>query len=271
MNLGPPLSPEASPTESASPSPSSTECTSPSLFTLPSACPSEIEAIQYYAGLPSSPHLLAHTSTTPWEGPNGPEADVKHKRLGAVFNHKLNTVWEDNVALRIHACLDDMGVKWTSTDVFRIGTVGDSSDPVILWIGVKPNSLASEDAKTAAFRCLRVLEEFDITDVDVELRESSVFRSAGPKLLLPVDSSDVTVDVRHPLTHALGLSISTKATPFAEGTGGIFLAKDSNSSDLLLVTAHHVVFPPSIYPNNKYEYLVMKAVAPWHGRTSPNG
>ena len=208
--------------------------------------------MHYYAGLPSSPRLLARTSTTPWEKPNGPEADVKRKQLGAVFNHKLGTVWEDNLAFKIHDCLDDLGVKWTSTDVIRIGTAKNSTDPVILWIGVEPRALTSEDANTAAFRCLGLLEEFDITDVDVELRESSVSWLAGPKLLAPI-SSDATAHARHPLTHALGLSISARATPHFEGTGGLFMNKSRDSDKLLIVTARHVVLPPEQNENIKFE------------------
>jgi hypothetical protein len=73
--------------------------------------------------------LLARTGTTPWERPKGPEAYQKFKQLGVVFNHKLNTVWEHNVAPKVHAFLDEMGVKWTSTDIVRIGEVGDDPPP----------------------------------------------------------------------------------------------------------------------------------------------
>ena len=117
-----------------------------------------MEATLYYAGLPSSPRLLARTSTAPWEKPKGPEAYRKLKQLGVVVNHTLNTVWEDNVALKIHACLDEIRVEWTSTDVVRISEVGASSAPVILWVGVKPKSLTGEDASNAAFRCLNILK-----------------------------------------------------------------------------------------------------------------
>jgi len=63
-----------------------------------------------------------------------------------------------------------------------------------------------------AFRCLNVLREFDITDVDIEIRESSVTRSAGPKLLEPALIYDPTADVCSPLTHALGIPIAAQAT-----------------------------------------------------------
>jgi hypothetical protein len=63
---------------------------------------------------------------------------------------------------------------------------------------------------------------------------------AGPNLLEPASDLDPDVDVRGPLTPALGLSIAAQATPHAEGTGGIYLAEGGDSKKVLLVTAHHV-------------------------------
>jgi hypothetical protein len=61
---------------------------------------SEVEAKFYYAGLLSAPVLVARTSTTPWEVPNGPDAYCKHKELRVVSYHALTELWEDNLALK---------------------------------------------------------------------------------------------------------------------------------------------------------------------------
>ena len=82
---------------------------------------SELEALTYYAGLPSRPVLVARSSKTLWEAPDGPEAYSVIRMLRPVGNHALKEVWEDNLALKIHALLDSMKVDWTSTDVVRIG------------------------------------------------------------------------------------------------------------------------------------------------------
>ncbi|KAK0214044.1 hypothetical protein IW262DRAFT_1408250 [Armillaria fumosa] len=218
-----------------------TENTSPSM-----------EAKYYYAGLPSSPVLVARTSTSPWAMPKGLEAYHEPKQLYPVFNHTLNTVWDGLLARRVHACLDELDVNWTSTDIVRIGKP-PAFAPVILWIGVVPNSLSGEDGYTTVFRCREVLREFDITDVEIEIRESSVIRSAGPKLLEPVSFRHPIADVQGPLTHALGLPIAAQATPNIEGTGGFFLTGGGDSKKLLLVTARHVVFPTNKGPNSKFE------------------
>jgi hypothetical protein len=71
-----------------------------------------------------------------------------------------------------------MEVKWTSVDVVRIGNAEEGMQfaPVILWIGVEPASLSGRDGVAVAFKCREILVEHDITDVDVEIRESVVRR-----------------------------------------------------------------------------------------------
>ncbi len=225
-----------------------------SFFTLPSTLSEMEEAKFYYAGLPSGPVLVARTGTTPWKAPTGPEAYPKRKELCAVGNHALKEVWEGNLTLKLHALLDSMKVKWTSTDVVRIRNVEESSAPVILWIGVIPASLSGDDGIVVASKCRELLVEYNIADVDVEIRESVVTRSAGPKLFTSAYSFDSTVDVRDPLTTTLGLPICAQSTSWAEGTGGFFITEGGSTERLLLVTARHVVFTPDKNDNKHFEY-----------------
>ena len=202
----------------------------------------------YYRGLPSHPVLVARTGP-PWKQPTGPEAyRTINKELRVVGTHAIKEVWEDNLALKVHALLDSMKVKWTSTDVVRIKDASwlhryrESSAPVILWIGVMPGSLSYPDGSVVASKCRELLVEYDITDVDVEIRESVVTRSAGPKLLAPTDSSHPTSSIRQPFTTTLGFPICAQSTPWAGGTAGFFISEGGNTERLLLVTARHVVF-----------------------------
>jgi hypothetical protein len=216
---------------------------------------SKVEAMFYYSGLPSSPKLVYRTGTTPWTKPTGPEAYRQLKELCPVFGHKLNIVWKD-LGPKVCQFLDSQGVRWTTIDVVRFLKVeeGEAVGPVVLWIGVAPETLFSEDAHTSANGCLDLLKEFDITDVEVEYRESTYTRSAGPKFLKPVSDVHPTIDVRGPLTPALGLSIAAQATPDVEGTGGLYLAEGGDSKKILLITARHVVFPTKEGPNVNYTY-----------------
>jgi len=220
---------------------------------------SEKESRFYYSGLPSHPRLVARstTPTTPWEEPTGPEAYPVRKELKGVGNHALNDIWEDKLAPLVLDILESERVKFTSVDVVRIGEVGEPSPPVILWIGVLPESLTPVDGLGVALQCKDFLEKNNIVDVDVEIRESIVTRSAGPRFLDPLRwpfDSDPTVELRMPLTAALGLSICAQSTPWAEGTGGFYMAEGGDSKRILLITARHVVFPPNIVDNNRYEH-----------------
>lgn len=59
-------------------------------------------------------------------------------------------------------------------DIVRIGYPEMSRPPVILWVGIMPASLSGEDGVAVARECWELLEEHDITDVDVEICESIV-------------------------------------------------------------------------------------------------
>ncbi|KAH9017750.1 hypothetical protein EDB83DRAFT_2298802 [Lactarius deliciosus] len=210
---------------------------------------SKLEAWSYYAGLPSRPRLIARTGT-PWEEPTGPEAYSRLRELRAVGEHEISDVWEDDLALKVHAILHAKGVDWTSTDVVRIRYIDDDDDPsgdVVLWIGVRPDSLSYNV----------ILLDYGINDVEVEIRQSEIICSAtGPQLLQPAFrflEPTVTVDAREPLTTSLGISICSQSTPSTEGTGGFFLSEGSGSKRLLLVTARHVVFPLDKDNNKLFE------------------
>lgn len=142
----------------------------------------------YYAGQPSSPRLLDRTSTTPSEKPKGAESYYKLKQLGVVVNHKLSTIWEDNVALKVQSMLGWM--RWGSNGQVLMLSASVWLETLLhllsFGLGLKPRSLANEDAYTAALKCLSILKEFDVADTDVEIRESSVTLLAGPMLLQPI-------------------------------------------------------------------------------------
>ena len=178
-----------------------------------------------------------------------------------VFDHQIATVW-DNLGPKVPDYLDSVGVLWTSIDVvrFRVADSREVPGPVVLWIGVKPQSLSGEDARVAAIGCQGLLKEFEITDVDVEFRESIFTRSAGPKLLKHHDVyfGDATIGFRGPLTPALGLPIAARATPYTEGTGGIYISEGGDSKRVFILTARHVVFPRNAVPNELYSHTIVR-------------
>ncbi|KAF8958833.1 hypothetical protein BDZ97DRAFT_1840183 [Flammula alnicola] len=206
---------------------------------------SAAEAEHYYHGLPSKPRLIARTGA-PWHPPSGPEAYLRCKELRIPGQHELLTqLWEDNLAIKVHDILNKNHVDWSSTDIVRIAHDDEPDGNLILWIGVwvrPPTRLSYEAGIEVARQCKRLLLDHGITDVDVELRESNIIQTVGPRLLRPTDIIDPTAILREPFTTTLGITICAEDTPWAEGTAGFFIAVPGVDK-LFLVTARHVLFP----------------------------
>jgi len=149
--------------------------------------------------------------------------------------------------------LDSKGVKWTSLDPIRMGYASESSPPVIVWIGVVPGSLTGEKGVEVATHCRGILSTHNV-DIHVEIRESMVIHSAGPKMYKPVPTSNPTTLAREPFSTALGLPICAEDTPSIEGTGGFFISDPLNPGNIYLVTARHVLFDPDKEPNELYQH-----------------
>lgn len=216
---------------------------------------STVEATSYYAGISRSPPKLVYrTSKDPFIRPKGPEAYRRLKVLCPVYNHRLGDKW-GSIGPKIRDLLDKQQVVFSTIDVVRFRTLPDQQttaaiSPVVIWIGVIPDSLAGEDAFNAANSILAILEDEDIAGIDVEFRESVFRRSAGAELYGPADNLDPTKHVIDPLTTALGLPIAAQKTPNIQGTMGFYF-KDGNA--LYGVTARHVLFPADEY-DSSYTY-----------------
>lgn len=117
-----------------------------------------------------------------------------------------------------------------------------------------PASLSGHDGVVVAFKCRELLLEYDIADVDVEIRESVVSRLAGPKLLAPTSSCLRTAGTRESITTTLSLAICDQSMPCAGGSVGFFITEGGNTKRLL-VTARHVVFMlPNKSKNTHFEH-----------------
>ena len=221
---------------------------------------SKLEAMFYYSGIsPNPPKLVYRTGSLkmPWVMPTGPEAYRKFKRARGVFGHRLNDIW-NVVGPLVRDLLKTQKVAWTSIDVVRFIIDGDGDNkirgPVVLWIGISPNSLQAEDAYNSGQDLLNLLATFYIADVEIEYRESVYKRLVGPALLRSVTKHDTTVDVRGPLTPALGLSIAASDRPNAQGTMALYFAEGGNSDKVLGLTCHHVLFKTDGTTDDNYVF-----------------
>ncbi|KAI6152593.1 hypothetical protein BKA82DRAFT_4112648 [Pisolithus tinctorius] len=238
------------------------------------------EAQSYYSGLPSEPTLLYRTGKERWSPPRGPEAYRRINELCEVFNHPITQFWNKDLGWKVVDIMDTHTIRFTTIDVVRFKKieVDEPSDdeenvegeedeeeeeptktkkrnvgPVTIWIGVFPETTTPTDAHSAAQDVLALLNDYGITDVDVDFRESFYMREAGPQLLPPVGDLDPLVDVVSPLTPALGLRISTRAMPNIQGTMALYLAEGGDSNRLLGLSCRHVLIGPQ-EANVDYRY-----------------
>lgn len=108
----------------------------------------------------------------------------KPKVLRTVGNQVIKDVWEGCLSCEITKHLESLKVVWTSVDVVQISYVEESLHPVILWIGIQPETLSVEDGTELACSCWEIIIQCGIIDVDVEIRESLVNTLDGSKLLI---------------------------------------------------------------------------------------
>ena len=208
----------------------------------PFRSPSDMEAKFYYHGLPSRPRLVARSSTTPWVVATGPWACSTSKELRPIGNHKgLKRAWQNHLPTQLFEVLDKHDVDWTCLDLVRMANArddyaaGDDDAHAILWVGVMPGSLPSQQGYGLAMHVKSLLQSHGITDVECEIRETKVLRSVGPQLLKPATYyDDPTRDVRIPITTTLGQPISTLAKPWEEGTLGFFHPEGRRSQQPVL-------------------------------------
>jgi hypothetical protein len=179
----------------------------------------------YYKGLPSEPPLIATTKPGLFEYPTGPEAYSVLKEFRELGDHPLATVWDDGLAERLRRGLNKMRVNWTSIDAVRIVEVGESSGPAIVWIGVEFGALSFDEGSVVAHSCQNFINNYHIHDYYVEIRASRVMRQAGNRFFDPVLLSDLTFTARDTYTATLGIPISAKDRPWAEGTGGFYIMR----------------------------------------------
>nr|GAT60023.1 predicted protein [Mycena chlorophos] len=232
----------------------------------------QLEALYFYRGLPSKPLLIARSmlDTRPWpfDGP-GQLALIPYKRLVPMpiphhAGEVLLRLWKDTILPGLVRLLSvDLGVKCTSVDpvgmVARDAETGYLGVPEpVVWVGVLPGSLDRQRGAEVVARCAAFLEEHEILDVEVQIRESVVTPLAGPSPpLLDTDDSEITAVLRHPFTYALGVPLSSRfvtvevpptkeiETPTTtikkavNGTGAFYI-RERPEGRLLLVSARHV-------------------------------
>jgi hypothetical protein len=186
-----------------------------------------------------------------WPVTTGIEAQPVLREARPICKHPIQRVWF-TLGTQIYRYLDSLEIKWSTIDPICFAEEGKDPGPLHLWVGVAPSSLSFRDAKSAAMGCKKILSDANLPDVEIAFRESDFTRYTGPRLLDYAPYTDPTVDVCSAFTPALGIKIARQEHPHLEGTGALYLRASSQSDQVLLLTARHVVLPPSNYTNDLY-------------------
>lgn len=209
-------------------------------------------AFSDFYGFPSCPISVYRTGDE-WPVRKGPQAQRVPREARPVCNHPIQTVWR-TLGEEVYKFLDSLNVLWSTIDPVRFAEKEGEAGPLYLWVGVNPRSLSLSVAKAAAIGCKKILAAAQFPDIEIAFRESVFTRSAGPQLLNNVPYFlDPTADIRSPFTGTLGVQIAPRNTPYFEGTGALYLCEGGQSDQVFLLTARHVILPPSVHRNELYE------------------
>lgn len=203
-------------------------------------------AYKDFYGLPCFPPCV-YKSGPAWRENTDVEGYRICRQPRPVYDHPIADQW-CTIGTSIYKLLDLRGVKWTSIDPVAYAEAEKVVPfcPLLMWIGVQPESLLYDDAVAAAAAIKEILDQAGFPEIEVAFRESVVTRSvaSGPKLLPFKYVFDPESESRKPFTPALGLSIAPLKTPQQEGTGALYLRiGDADKKRTVLLTAAHVVRP----------------------------
>ncbi|KAF4506833.1 hypothetical protein G6O67_006874 [Ophiocordyceps sinensis] len=211
--------------------------------------PTPKERAFYYAGLPSSPKLVARSSSEPsylrldeWGNPIC-------KKLHIVGDHPIIAKWNDDAPTSPRAQVVDLlsacNVDWHAIDVLRIGDLDARIASVMLFISVEPDSLSWQTGRAVAMQCRLILLHHDLPDVHCEIKESRLVPLTSPKVLqLPGhDMAMRYADRRRMLCDLVGNIISAEDTPTKQGTSCIYL-REAGTNAVYALTCRHVCFGP---------------------------
>ena len=218
--------------------------------------PSVEEAIGRYWDLPSRPYFIARSSLDAWHIPSDLMIEINsdHRELRPVGKHPLCGIWNGKIDEEMHNYLVEQKVHYTSLDLVRLGVLDEATrttPPVIVWVGVEPNTLSAQRGIEVAVSLRSVLLQHDINDVHVEIRASTITIYA--KMYRPASPYDPTAQVREPFSTSLGISICAENTPDIRGTTTLFFTVPSKPGRLFLLAPRHVLFRENEHQHYTYD------------------
>ena len=182
-------------------------------------------------GLLSGQPFIVKTGPA-WPKPepqDGPNAHPFRRELRPVNGHPIASSW-DGILTDIEVYLQGARLAFTAVMPLGFANVGSKKPfcPLVVAIGVEPETVAFEDAKAVAESVkLNILAKAGFDDIDVAVWEfTTSFSGSGAKLpsLDPELDGPVT-EFRHPFASTLGIAVAPLKQPGYEGSLGMFLTR----------------------------------------------
>ncbi|KAH9926599.1 uncharacterized protein BXZ73DRAFT_49390 [Epithele typhae] len=199
--------------------------------------PSDYERVCYYSGIAvegECPELIYRSDclTTPFRSPTGRFATPIVKSIYSADDTPLGKIWA-TVLDEIHAIVKTAVPSYSCIDADRFYTHGPngfihnpdgvtdggSLGPAVVWVGVPPGSTSADTAHDVSQTILALLHKNGVDNAVVEWRGAVVLKFSGPSLLRSTDRTDATFQVRHFLTNALSIPLTTKGLEEDDSSG----------------------------------------------------
>ena len=181
-----------------------------------------------------------------WHERQSPQAQRYIREARPVYDHPIAGSWL-KIGADIYNFLDSRSVKWTSVDPVAFADAGEKTPffRLLIWIGVKRETLPFEDAVAVAGAIKGILNLAGFPEIEVAFRESEMTYSVGGPKLLPFNPIDRISSFRKPRL----ASPAPLKTPHYEGTGALYFRLSTDDDRFVLLTAAHVACPPPAYTN----------------------
>ncbi|OBT49132.1 hypothetical protein VE00_00042 [Pseudogymnoascus sp. WSF 3629] len=222
--------------------------------------PSKDESESWYYGIDARMDvrslLIARSSTYPFQpfieetrdDPDGsPRKRLKRKAIFTIGNHKITTIYDSDLRLRVREILSS--ITWKTIDVVRLGYKDEPSCPVIL-ITVDINDVNEDSAQDAVYKIHELMIKFGLPDIHAEIKTGRLFEQTG-----------YNQNVHYPLellrVPKIGASIGNANS---DSAGSICLFLKIDGSDYAL-TCQHVVTASSepLTPRNDPDIILQPA------------
>ncbi|XXG94083.1 hypothetical protein Hte_000335 [Hypoxylon texense] len=239
--------------------------------------PNDEERDEYYFGIAGSPRLVARTSHDRWSRPvhEEPWGIRRRKRYAPVLEHEQHDIvsrWTKDLTFALVKALNKC--SWTFFFPIRIGLDDTrlAELATILLIAVEEDSLQWEEGIAVALECRKILRDFKIANVEIEIREGRYSHCAASaefeRQVDPEAWACETNELSLPMTSSLGYPIGYLSEGRkAEGSLGLHIRLGDHSA-VYGLTCRHVVSngrPPSA------SYTVSETHRQYHVQAGDNG